>query len=356
MRCPKCGYISFDHLISCSNCGKNLTETSGELKGTSVTSHTSFFLDSVFETKTESAEPEKGSAGETDADEAIELDIPAEEQATDEAEELEFEPAPEIVFGEDETNLSDQEVDEMPTVSLDQFEDTSKSDKDASEEGLVFSLDESQPEIEEPGDEAITAPAATEEEPLPALDEIEMPEPVSLEDAATSASVEPLPMDTPAAEVEPLPESDEEPVTDMERDLDVMSLVTDETGLDMGAFNGEPAGEMESKKFEADGDDELADLSDILNDVDENSDETDTIDLDSISSEKTAESGPEPGLADLPEEGALELDLSLEGLSLEDGDEKPAGGSDSDSAGESVPPPVPDISELDLTLESEDDE
>ncbi len=34
MRCPKCGYISFDHLEVCNKCGKSLGETVTELNGT----------------------------------------------------------------------------------------------------------------------------------------------------------------------------------------------------------------------------------------------------------------------------------------------------------------------------------
>ncbi|OQX07042.1 MAG: hypothetical protein BWK76_25410 [Desulfobulbaceae bacterium A2] len=34
MRCPKCGFISFDHLATCKGCGRNVTTTSGALLGT----------------------------------------------------------------------------------------------------------------------------------------------------------------------------------------------------------------------------------------------------------------------------------------------------------------------------------
>lgn len=34
MRCPKCGYISFDHLESCRKCKKNIMDTAMELNGT----------------------------------------------------------------------------------------------------------------------------------------------------------------------------------------------------------------------------------------------------------------------------------------------------------------------------------
>ncbi|MBU0731143.1 MAG: hypothetical protein KKE17_06860 [Proteobacteria bacterium] len=47
MRCPKCGFISFDHLTSCSKCSRDLTQIAEELQGTSLESDLSLFLGSV---------------------------------------------------------------------------------------------------------------------------------------------------------------------------------------------------------------------------------------------------------------------------------------------------------------------
>ncbi len=330
MRCPKCGFISFDHLTSCSKCGKELAETSDQLKGTSIKSHTSYFLGSVFGIK--SAELENRAAGEADAydaDDSIELDISTEGPDEDEIdlsgmevddEEDSEEAAGIIMPGMEEFS----EEDEIPTISLNQFEDTDKSDEDASEGGIVFSLDESALEIEkqnkEPADEAIAGVAPADGESSPAAEE--------------------------SHETTPLPKSDNVSAMDKETGLDVMSLVTDETGLDLSAFNGDPAGEMESEEFEVDEDDELDDLEGILDNVDENSAETDTLDLDSIPGEEAAESATEPDLAGLPDNGAIDFDLSLE-----DADDEPAGVSESNFAGELTS--LPDISELDLTIESD---
>lgn len=44
MRCPKCGYISFDHLVACGKCSHDLTEISTMLKGTGFQSLGTFFL------------------------------------------------------------------------------------------------------------------------------------------------------------------------------------------------------------------------------------------------------------------------------------------------------------------------
>lgn len=44
MRCPKCGFISFDHLTSCAKCGKDIAEVASELQGTSIKVETPMFL------------------------------------------------------------------------------------------------------------------------------------------------------------------------------------------------------------------------------------------------------------------------------------------------------------------------
>lgn len=44
MRCPKCAYISFDHLSSCSNCGREFTGSDKLLQGTGISVKAPFFL------------------------------------------------------------------------------------------------------------------------------------------------------------------------------------------------------------------------------------------------------------------------------------------------------------------------
>jgi len=45
MRCPKCGYISFDHLASCKKCNKDISEASENLDGTIFAVAVPLFLD-----------------------------------------------------------------------------------------------------------------------------------------------------------------------------------------------------------------------------------------------------------------------------------------------------------------------
>jgi len=44
MRCPKCGFISFDHLTSCAKCGKDIADVASELQGTSINVEPPMFL------------------------------------------------------------------------------------------------------------------------------------------------------------------------------------------------------------------------------------------------------------------------------------------------------------------------
>ena len=47
MRCPKCGYISFDRQKSCGKCGNDLTAVAEQLQGTVSKHAVPFFLGSI---------------------------------------------------------------------------------------------------------------------------------------------------------------------------------------------------------------------------------------------------------------------------------------------------------------------
>ena len=49
MRCPKCSYTSFDHLVTCEKCGRDLTELVGQLHGTSIRVESPMFLGAALE-------------------------------------------------------------------------------------------------------------------------------------------------------------------------------------------------------------------------------------------------------------------------------------------------------------------
>ena len=56
MRCPKCGYISFDHLAECLKCNKNITAISNNLYGSTYNIQAPAFLQLDKEQKEESTE------------------------------------------------------------------------------------------------------------------------------------------------------------------------------------------------------------------------------------------------------------------------------------------------------------
>lgn len=58
MRCPKCGYFSFDHLESCRKCKKNIMDTAMELNGTMYNVIPPSFLKIVMDDDSDAASDE----------------------------------------------------------------------------------------------------------------------------------------------------------------------------------------------------------------------------------------------------------------------------------------------------------
>jgi len=97
MRCPKCGFISFDHLTSCAKCGKDIAEVASELQGTSIKLETPMFLSAAlagygdregsFEEISMETEVEQGVVDismETEVEEGVDIsmeDEPVEQEA-----------------------------------------------------------------------------------------------------------------------------------------------------------------------------------------------------------------------------------------------------------------------------------
>jgi hypothetical protein len=74
MRCPKCGYITFDHLETCTKCRKNIAQVSMQLSGTVYKAETPSFLQfEVYESDTDN----DASVDLLSEEEDIELDMSA---------------------------------------------------------------------------------------------------------------------------------------------------------------------------------------------------------------------------------------------------------------------------------------
>jgi hypothetical protein len=97
MRCPKCGFISFDHLASCAKCGRDISEVASELQGTSIKVEVPMFLSGALAALSESEESFEDHAMEADGDEGIDFDM---EMEADEEE------AGEITAAEEEVDFS----------------------------------------------------------------------------------------------------------------------------------------------------------------------------------------------------------------------------------------------------------
>ena len=73
MRCPKCGFISFDHLTSCAKCGKDIAEVASELQGTSIKVETPMFLGAALAGYSENEDSFEEIAMEDEFDEGIDF-------------------------------------------------------------------------------------------------------------------------------------------------------------------------------------------------------------------------------------------------------------------------------------------
>lgn len=95
MRCPKCSFISFDLVESCTKCGKNISQAAEELKGTIADVETPSFLKVDFEDYgSEAFEESEDIAGE---EAVMDLDIEEGEELVDFSLEEESETAAEAV-------------------------------------------------------------------------------------------------------------------------------------------------------------------------------------------------------------------------------------------------------------------
>jgi len=88
MRCPKCGFISFDHLSSCAKCGKDIAEVASELQGTSIKVETPMFLSGALATYADREESFEDHAMDVDLEGGIDFamdDAAVAEEAVDTA-------------------------------------------------------------------------------------------------------------------------------------------------------------------------------------------------------------------------------------------------------------------------------
>ena len=93
MRCPKCGYITFDHLETCPKCKKNIAKISEELSGNIFRVEVPLFL--KFEVDEPEIEPESS------------VDVPVEEEDVELEMTVDGNDSPDVEFSFDEEDSTD---------------------------------------------------------------------------------------------------------------------------------------------------------------------------------------------------------------------------------------------------------
>jgi hypothetical protein len=172
MRCPKCGYISFDHLATCLNCSKDLSELSSTAHGTTYHAEAPTFLKF----------PEKGALREEvediemmpeELDDEFDVVDPDLDVLTkEEDQEIEFNPEGSLLEEGDDEGYSialdeeDEEESEDKEIEIDlsQFEDAATEEAGAGEKEEKFTMDLP----DELADLSDLAPPPLPEEKMPA--------------------------------------------------------------------------------------------------------------------------------------------------------------------------------------------
>lgn len=393
MLCPKCGYISFDHLTSCAKCNKDISVLASELSGTAVKAEYGFFLGAVIAGDGLGVEAE-----EVASDEIIEEepDVSSQEEDSDQVPPVEID----LSSGAQQEDILD-----IPSIDISGIEseedgdsDISLDDTDVEESGGEEGTQNESPEIEmaevalpeldlseveepaepqlaefEPG--PIEMPTMEEDQGIELDLSLDMPGESAPEEAADETpeiSLEGLELDTSSLSLEkneettgvPTPETMEESTQEAPDDsgeltldldqIDLSDLVENESGQDEGATDSLPI--MESQE------EQEIELIENPENVEQDSGIEFTLDLDDALSPPALEfdlddAGEGSG-------GMIDLDLSGDDLSMEDvadshGEMNNSGGDDildltldmesSDDAYESKSSPLEDI--VDLSLE-----
>ena len=132
MRCPKCGYISFDRQRACGKCNNDLTAVAEQLQGTVGKAAAPFFLGAVLGEKTPSYDEPGPDLQEGEEEEAFALDELETDAPTADAEELDFAGAP-----LDDDDLADQP---LPSLGLEDIDVSDLVPPQEEEEEPVLSL------------------------------------------------------------------------------------------------------------------------------------------------------------------------------------------------------------------------
>ena len=131
MRCPKCGYITFDHLETCSKCHKDISAISQQLSGTILAAEPPAFLQF---TVSESEPEDLHSAGAVADDDLMDTEIDLESVDLEDSSEIEFDFEDEAADAPGQMTIDDEEDFDLPLTDEDPMEIVMDSDEDEVEE------------------------------------------------------------------------------------------------------------------------------------------------------------------------------------------------------------------------------
>jgi len=178
MRCPKCGYISFDHVDTCLKCNKDISKTASVVEGTTFNVAAPSFLRFPKGEKIEEEEDSGISFDGGDDFDVVDPDLDVLVDGDGENEDMADDAT--ISFGEEldgfsdsdsgddfEISLDDEEEDEDAGIDLGQFEDAFEEEQPPGGEEVTLDLPDELADISD-----LSAPAAEpegfDEEPEPA--------------------------------------------------------------------------------------------------------------------------------------------------------------------------------------------
>ena len=141
MRCPKCGYISFDNVDECLKCKKNIKSASNVVKGTTFNATAPAFLNfSHFDSEEDTSDAIDLFADdiEEDDDEIVDNDL---EVLLDDEEEADLSDDDEVIALEDDFDVEDEEEtgDDEAEIEIDfsKFEDNELGSEDEGDEVIA---------------------------------------------------------------------------------------------------------------------------------------------------------------------------------------------------------------------------
>ena len=348
MKCPKCGYISFDYNQVCPKCNKDITGEQERLNIPAFKPEPPYLLAALIGDANET-QTDMQDSGAYDVDDGHEADLSFDDSGSFDSGEVSFDDSGS--FDSDEISFDDsQELElDFETQEAGEFgspgesegiqeESVSDFDFDSATDDEEMSLDLGEPEKDLDTDLDLDLDSFSDAEPE--ADENAFPG-MDAEEEDISLGVDDLSLDMDDLTGDE-PESGGEAFLDTAPEEEDISLGVDDLSLDDAGSSGE----MEVFEIEEESNEPDIDLEDVSFESDESSEEDLDLGLDDLSLEKHE---PEADADDIDLMSSGEISLDLAATSLE-GDL--SSGSDfSVDDSETI-----DLDDLDLEIDLEDSE